>query len=68
MKNVKNKVFLGFGLEMLFASIFIVIFVISKSKYVGIQSFKAIRGDLLSELTNVPVARQVPVAGQSSLF
>ena len=35
---------------MLFAPIFMVIFVISKLKYVGIRSFKAIENVLLSEV------------------
>ena len=36
--------------KMLFAPIFVVIFAIRKSKYVGIRSFKAIGGGLLSEV------------------
>ena len=48
MRNVKNKVLLGFGmLKMSLAPISMVIFVISESKYVGIKSFKAVGGILL---------------------
>ena len=51
MKNVKDKVFFWvLTLKMSFVSIFIVIFVISKSKYVGVHSFKAIGGISLSEV------------------
>ena len=49
MKNVK-KVFWGLTLKMSFAPIFMVIFVISKLKYRGIRSFKAIEGISLSEV------------------
>ena len=50
MKNVKNKVFFRvLTLKVSFALIFTVKFVISKSKYVGIRSFKTIRGISHSE-------------------
>ena len=48
IKNVKHKIFWVLTLKMLFAPIFMVISVISKSKYVAIQSFKAIEGIYLA--------------------
>ena len=47
--SVKNEDFWILTLKMSFAPIFMVIFIISHSKYVGIRSFKATGGNLLPE-------------------
>ena len=49
-KTWKKRFFWVLTLKMSFAPIFVVIFVISKSKYVGIRSFKATGGITLSKI------------------
>ena len=44
---------------MSFAPIFMVIFVISKLQYVGIRSFKAIGGILLSEIHRKKILNKI---------
>ena len=50
MKKLVKDIFLVLTLKIKFASIFIIIFVISASKYVGIVSFKSIGGKCFSEV------------------
>ena len=56
MNNLKNKVFSwDLTLKMLYAPVFMVLFVIGKSKYVGVRSFKAIGGVSLLEVRPLSV-------------
>ena len=59
IKNVKIVCWV-LTLKMIFAPTFIVIFVISKSKYVGIRSFKAIGGVSRSEVHPKMVFLYIP--------